>query len=63
MVRFFPPVFRGLGYALLLVLILALAVAGWLYSQGLRVGKPGWHNGLTLAQWRWQLDDVVHVRA
>ncbi|MGB1922523.1 MAG: hypothetical protein ACPHM2_04785, partial [Alcanivorax sp.] len=44
---------------MLLVLILALAVAGWLYSQGLRVGKPGWHNGLTLAQWRWQPDDCA----
>lgn len=44
---------------MLLVLILALVVAGWLYSQGLRVGKPGWHNGLTLAQWRWQPDDCA----
>ena len=56
MVRFFPPVIRGLGYALLLLLIVALVAAGWLYSQGLRVGKPGWDNGLTLAHWRWQPD-------
>jgi hypothetical protein len=56
MVRFFPPVFRGLGYALLLLLIVALVAAGWLYSQGLRVGKPGWDDGLTLAHWRWQPD-------
>jgi hypothetical protein len=59
MVRFFPPVFRGLGYALLLVLILALVAAGWLYSQGLRVGKPSWDNGLSLAHWRWQPDDCA----
>ncbi len=59
MVRFFPPVFRGLGYALLLLLIVALVAAGWLYSQGLRVGKPGWDDGLTLAHWRWQPDDCA----
>ena len=61
MVRFFPPVVRGLGYALLLVLFLALVAAGWLYSQGLRVGKPGWDKGLTLAHWRWQPDDCAPV--
>ena len=61
MVRFFPPVVRGLGYALLLVLFLALVAAGWLYSQGLRVSKPGWDNGLTLAHWRWQPDDCAPV--
>jgi len=61
MVRFFPPVFRGLGYALLLLLIVALVAAGWLYSQGLRVGKPGWDDGLTLAHWRWQPDDCAPV--
>ncbi|MGJ3254925.1 MAG: intermembrane phospholipid transport protein YdbH family protein [Alcanivorax sp.] len=38
---------------------MALVVAGWLYSQGLRVGKPGWDNGLTLAHWRWQPDDCA----
>ncbi len=59
MVRFFPPVFRGLGVALLLLLVVALVAAGWLYSQGLRVGKPGWDDGLTLAHWRWQPDDCA----
>lgn len=61
MLRFFPPVFRGLGVALLLVLLVALVTAGWLYSQGLRVGKPGWDKGLTLAHWRWQPDGCAPV--
>ena len=61
MVRFFPPVVRGLGYALLLVLFLALVAAGLLYSQGLRVGKPGWDKGLTLAHWRWQPGECAPV--
>ncbi|MBG32594.1 MAG: hypothetical protein CL552_05800, partial [Alcanivorax sp.] len=46
---------------MLLVLFLALVAAGWLYSQGLRVGKPGWDKGLTLAHWRWQPDDCAPV--
>ncbi|WP_414631188.1 hypothetical protein, partial [Alcanivorax jadensis] len=41
------------------MLFLALVAAGWLYSQGLRVSKPGWDNGLTLAHWRWQPDDCA----
>ncbi|MEQ3777197.1 MAG: YdbH domain-containing protein [Alcanivorax sp.] len=43
------------------MLFLALVAAGWLYSQGLRVSKPGWDNGLTLAHWRWQPDDCAPV--
>lgn len=46
---------------MLLLLIVALVTAGWLYSQGLRVGKPGWDDGLTLAHWRWQPDDCAPV--